>query len=97
MTQEQINYSDIIDLGFDTEQVDDKVYYNKYGFQYEIITFKINSKIYIDWSKETRLCQIVRVNKDQDIKNRKPIKNLEDLETIIDFFKNDNYKPAIYA
>lgn len=86
--QEQIPYNEIIRLGFEVETDSDKVYFDEYGFDYCIITKHLTKKIYLDWAKETRLCEMVRLNntRDNNIMARMPIKNLEHLEEIISFF-----------
>jgi hypothetical protein len=88
MKQEQIRYGDIIELGFKEEFCNDTVYEYKYGFQYVIITLNLTKRIFIDWEKETRLCEMVRLDKDHNVKARKPIMNLEELKEIIEFFKS---------
>lgn len=91
MEQEQIPYKEIIRLGFDIETDTDKVYFDEYGFDYYIINKHLTKKIYLDWAKETRLCEMIRLDntRDNNIMARMPIKNLEHLEEIIDFFCND--------
>lgn len=86
--QEKIKYSQIMSLGFTEEEVYDKVYFQEYGFPYCIITKKLTKKIYLDWAKETQFAQLVRMKDDKecDIVKRMPIKNLEHLKEIIDFF-----------
>ena len=91
--QEQIDYSEIIDLGFEEEMVgSDKVFFRKHGFEYTIITLTLTKKIYIDWEKETKLCQLIRMNsaKKADIMARMPIMNYNHLREIISFYTDDN-------
>lgn len=88
MKQEQIRYKDIIDLGFKEEFCSDTVYEDEYGFQYVIITLNLTKRIYIDWEKSTRLCEMVRLDKDHNVKARKPIMNLDELKGIVEFFKS---------
>jgi hypothetical protein len=91
MNQEQIDYSDIIDLGFKTEPQSDSVYFNQYGYEYCLFTFKLTSLIYIDWAQESRTCQMIRIDhtKTMNIMKRMPIMNLDHLKQIIDFFTNN--------
>ena len=90
--QEQIDYADVIALGFTEEPCEDEVYFNQYGFRYCIITKYLTKKIYLDWAKETRLCEMVRIDspKTAIIKKKMPIKNLEHLREIVDFFSDKN-------
>jgi hypothetical protein len=86
--QERIDYSDIMSLGFYEEYSHDTVYYNQFGFEYSVINKNLTPLIYLDWAKETQLCQIVRINNEQDanIVRRMPIKNLQHLKILIEFF-----------
>src|SRR5687768_4342536 len=95
--QEQINYSDIIALGFNEEYESDAVYFNQYGYDYTIITLKLSKWIYLDWAKETRLCEMIRTNKEQDVIKRKPIKNLSELKEIVDFFLGKKESDVDYS
>ena len=88
MNQEKIHYSDIIALGFEQEESHDPIYFEQYGFDYVIITLKLTKRIYIDWAKETQLAEMVRIDspKKGNIKNRLPIRNLEHLKELVNFF-----------
>ena len=88
MKQEQIDYNEIIKLGFNVDVQDDKVYFNRYGYDYCIITKDLTKKIYIDWEKETRLCTLTRINspKNGSIEAEFPVQNLQHLKEIINFF-----------
>ena len=102
MKQERINYSEIVNLNFKEEYSSDKVYFDMYGYDYVIITKDLTNKIYIDWAKETGFCEIVRIDnkKDCNIQNRKPIKNLEHLKEIVNFYtetKKHNYDYTKFA
>ena len=96
MEQDKINYSDILELGFTIDAQHDSVYEAEHGFGYCIITKELTKKIYLDWAKETKLCKIVRLkNNKGDIANEKPIKNLNELKGIIDFFLDK--EPPLYV
>ena len=82
----EINYIDIINLGFKEEVCDDKAYFNQYGYEYVIITKQLTKFIYLDWAKETRICKMIRVDKDSKIKAEINIGGLESLIEIITFF-----------
>lgn len=81
-----IKYSDVIRLGFKTQNVHDSVYFNEYGFEYEIITFKLNKYSYIDWAKESRKCEILKCDEEGTVLLRIDIPNLLELEKIIDIY-----------
>ncbi len=99
MKQEKIRYKDVIDLGFKEQICSDNVYFNEFGFKYAIITKYLTKKIYLDWVKETQLCEIIRINNKRDfhIIKRSPIKNLTHLKEIIDFFSDEKELDVILA
>ena len=88
MEQQQIKYSDIMSLGFKEKIQDDQVYFNEFGYNWAIITKKLTKRIYLDWEKESQFCEIIRIDRPRDgnIKSRMPIKNLDHLNVIINFF-----------
>ena len=87
MKQEEIDYIDIINLGFEVEVVSDTQYFKKYGYEYCIITkWLVKNKIYLDWTKDKRFCKMVRVDSKMNILNEMPIKNLDQLKICINFF-----------
>lgn len=87
MEQKKIKYSDVMALGFDTEVSPDSVYFDEYGYEYEIITKRLTKTIYIDWAKETQLAEMVRgCKKQKDVYNKMPIRDLEHLKELINFF-----------
>lgn len=81
-----MEYSEIINLGFKEEIVNDKVYFNQFGFDYAIITLQLTKSIYLDWSKDSQICKIVRTDKLHNILSQKQIKSFDDLKAIIYFF-----------
>ena len=91
MKQEKINYSEIMALGFTEEISEDKIYYAEHGYEYCIITKNLTKKIYLDWQKDTKLCEMVRVDspKTGNIKARLPIMNIQHLKELVNFFSND--------
>lgn len=84
--QEKIRYVDIMELGFTEEIINDKVFFDEYGYDYSVIQLNLTKKIYLDWEKETQLCSIIRQDKHQNIKKEAPIKNLNHLKEVVDFF-----------
>jgi len=91
MKQERIKYSEIMSLGFTEEVMDDKVYFNEYGFDWCIITKELTKKIYLDWAKETQLCEMVRIDnqKNWNIIKRLAIKDFAHLKEIVDFYSDE--------
>ena len=88
MKQEKIYYKDVMNLGFSEEKCHDSVYEAQYGFQYCIITKELTDTIELDWAKETQLCKMIRLKDEEsgDIAAEMPIKNLDHLKEIINFF-----------
>lgn len=99
MTQEKIEYHEVIALGFTEEVCSDKTYYNQYGYDYCIIQLNLTKKIYIDWAKETQLCELVRIDSPKrcNIKARMPINNLNHLKEIINFFSDQKEQNCDYS
>lgn len=95
---EQIEYSEIMKLGFSEEEGSCNVFYRQFGYNYSIVTLYLTNKIYIDWEKQTRLCKMVRLKKKTggDIENEMPIQNLDQLKDIIHFFKEKKRKYETY-
>jgi len=91
MIQEKINYDEIMALGFTEEISEDKSYYAEHGYEYAIINKDLTKKIYLDWTKETKLCEMVRLDspKTGNIKARLPIMNLQHLKDLVNFFSNE--------
>lgn len=90
MEQEKINYSEIMALGFTEDVQSDSVYEAEHGYKYCIITKQLTKKIYLDWEKDTKLCKMVRLSKPKtgEIGAELPIKNLEHLKEMINFFSD---------
>ena len=86
--QERIKYHEIMSLGFKEEFCHDDVYFREHGFQYSIITLTLRTHIYLEWAKETQKAEMIRINKDDKILKKMPIKNLDHLKEIIDFFSD---------
>ena len=86
MTQQEIWYDNIQKLGFKEELQDDEIFEKQYGFPYKIITLKLAKGILVDWNQVTRTCQMIRLDKEATILGRIPIRNLDDLKTLIEFF-----------
>jgi len=86
--QEKIKYHEIMALGFKEEICNDNVYFKEHGFKYAIITLTLRTHIYLEWDKATQLTEMIRVNRDDKILKRMPIKNLDHLKEMIDFFSD---------
>jgi len=91
MKQEKIDYDKIMALGFSEEISEDKIYYAEHGYEYAIINKYLTKKIYLDWTKDTKLCKMVRIDsqKTGNIQAETQVMNLEQIKTLIDFFSNE--------
>ena len=86
MEQKKIKYGEVISLGFTEKIQKDEVYFNKFGYNWAIIQLKLTKNIYLDWEKSTQLCEMVRTKKHW-VQNKMPIKDLDHLKEIVNFFK----------
>ena len=91
MEQVKIDYDKIMDLGFTEDIQSDSIYEAQHGYAYCIITKNLTKKIYLDWEKETKLCKMVRLSSPKTgyIGAELPIKNLEHLKEMINFFSDE--------
>lgn len=88
--QKRIKYSEVMALGFKEEECGDNVYFNEFGYPYCIITLDLTKKIYLDWAKETQFCEMIRIDnpKFNNIKKRMPIRDLNHLKEVINFYSD---------
>ena len=81
-----INYSDVIKLGFKRQDVNDNVFFRQFGYGYFIVTLKISNYIYFDWDCNDRTVKLIRVDNQQNIKGTIEVENLKHLVKLLDFF-----------
>jgi hypothetical protein len=94
MIQEEIDYEDVMKLGFErNDDGGDKVWFNRYGFEYFYVTKDIKKHITADWDVITRKVELLYVDKGYNIKARMKIKDLDRLKEMINFLQGvDNTK-----
>jgi len=85
----KINYQTIIDLGFEREDINDSNFYDQYGFQYFVVTKKLDKRLHLDWDCNTGTVTMIRLNKEHFIIGKMQMETLEDVKHIIEFFKNN--------
>ena len=87
--QKEIDYIDVINLGFKEEEIHDGVYFDKYGYGYSIINLELTDRIFIYWTKTDRTCELVRIKDPEtgNIEKRIPIRDFEHLNEIIEIFR----------
>ena len=88
MTQNKIDYKTVMDLDFKRTDQKDKIFYNKYGFNWFIVTKKLTKRIYLDWDCTTRTVTFKRIDKDYNITGSLDIESSQKLKDIINFFKD---------
>lgn len=88
MKQEKIKYRDVMNLKFHEEFHTDSLWFDQYGYEYSIVQKQLTKKIYLQWDKDTQLCNMYRIDnlKEQNIVSELPVMNLDHLKEIIDFF-----------
>lgn len=88
----KIPYHEIMALGFKTTKCHDEVYFREYGYAYEIIECELTKKLSLVWSKETQICDLIRIDnkKEGNIMKQRTVRGLSELKQIIDFFTDTN-------
>lgn len=85
MEQQEINYKDVIDLGFNVEQGNDNVYYNIHGHNYTIVTLDLKHRFICNWDCTTRLVEIMKCDKEGNILSTMQIMDESHLKHMINF------------
>jgi len=101
MEQEQINYQDVIDLGFEREDHYDTVFFEHNGYNWFTVELILSKRffeyrgqanyevIYADWDCRTHKVEIVRMeDKDGVILGEIKIKTLDELKKAIEFYSD---------
>lgn len=95
MKQEKINYQDVIDLGFERQDESDPVFFKQNGYDWFIVTLEVSKKLYFDWDSESKTVQMIRTSKDENIKARYLVRNLDELKILVKFFtESDDHNPV---
>ena len=82
---EQINYQDVIDLGFKRKNMNDHIFEQQNGYEWFLVRMKLYKGIVAEWSCENRTVQIVRYEK-HTVQQRLQVSNLQNLKNYIEFF-----------
>lgn len=82
----EIRYKDIYDLGFKSLKINDKVFYETYGYDYIYFYLNLTKRIRVEWCQVRRTCEMVRYDKEDNVKARMPIRDLQHLKEMINFF-----------
>ena len=84
--QEQINYADVIALGFTRQDISDTVFESQYGYIWFLVTKELTKNIRAEWDCNDRTVEIVRYDKDSNILGKMPLQDLSVLKTFINFY-----------
>lgn len=84
---EEINYQDVIDLGFKREDHSCHGFFQEYGFTWFLVTLKLTKYIYMDWDCNTRKVTINKIDKEHTILSSIGLENLEEVRIWVNFFK----------
>jgi hypothetical protein len=74
-----------MDLGFKRKEMNDSIFIKKNGYQWFIVTMKLNKGIVAEWCCENRTVELVRYKK-SDVLQRMPVKSLDELKKYVEFF-----------
>ena len=101
MKQEQINYQDVIDLGFEREEHSDTIFFEQYGFNWFTVELELSRRFFhhkgyadeeillLIWNCETHLVKFVRIaDREGDILGEIKIKSLDELKKAIEFYSD---------
>ena len=86
---EEVNYKDVINLGFVRIEMDDNQFYNQYGYEWFLVEFPLaknkrkKKETKARWDSTNRLIEIIKL-KDNTIVSKMFV-TLEQMETIIDY------------
>ena len=89
MNENQISYSDVIDLGFERIEMSDSIFFNQNGYNWVIVRKDLTNKIYLDWDIETKKVKLVRIDnpKECNILAKQDVNNIDVLRLILNFFE----------
>lgn len=81
-------YKTVKDLGFERIEMDDNVFFNQHGYKCFFLKLDLSNKIRLEWDCQTRLIEMIRIaHNNMGVLGRLTIKNSEELNMFIDFFK----------
>lgn len=87
MNQEnEIDYADVVKYGFNEEEINDNVFFNKHGYKCRIISKKLYKKIIMYWHIDTRTAELMKLDKENNVLSKMDIKNLNHFHEIMEFF-----------
>lgn len=97
MMSNEIDYADVKKLGFKRMEYSDSVHYNKHGWNDFLMELQINKQIYFSWDTITHEVQMIRIDKDRNIKGRFSVESYKQLLNMLIFFGKVDDSEKCYA
>ena len=67
---ENFLYQELIDLGFERENINDSVFEDQHGYECFYVTKHLTKYIVLDWDSTTQKIELVRYDKKDNVLNR---------------------------
>ena len=86
----KFKYKEVIDLGFIRDEVSDSVYFDIHGTGYLLVYLQICYKNYdyvFNWSQENRCVNLLKCDKDGNIKMHHEVESMAQLKMLIELLK----------
>jgi len=85
-----------IDRGFTVEKIDNPVYKKQNGKDYKLCYLKLSKRHKIDYHVYSGICMILKVDKEDNIIEKKYIRYVNDLDFYIDFLASKKVLHKLY-
>ena len=93
--ENEIDYKDVIALGFKRSEASDSIFKGQYGYESFLVSIKLHKHIEADWDCVTRKVRIMRIGDVGTILGVINISSLDELKKFMSFFgKYDYTKPS---
>jgi hypothetical protein len=89
--ENQFTYKEVIDLGFVREDLGDSVFFDQNGYDWFVVTMKLDKGIQLEWDCETHTVTLNRYNKKYDRLGKIDVPNLFTLKSIINFYTDKKH------
>lgn len=83
MEQQEINYQDVIDLGFKRGEMNDSVHQKQYGYDDFWVERKLGKRHTASWENKTRYARVTRHDKGGYIVYTWLVRDLEELKALL--------------
>lgn len=84
--KDKFHYSEVLELGFKRENLQDHLFFNQNGYEWFVVTKKLSKGIKAEWDCETHTIEIIRYDKEDNVLGRMSILSREHLKSILNFF-----------